>query len=1023
MRFRFRRCLMQGFGACGAMLLAIAIGSCQAEPALSPLPDLEQATNVHGGLCVVVGSKGLPQAMKLAAAGRYLVQILEPRASLVEELRETLQRGGWYGRISIRHWQDRKRLPYTEKLVNLLVLTTDENDALTAEVARVVCPLGTCLAPESAGLSYGLLQRGFSVQRIPADAMDWCSAYRMWPSAMDQWPHPRHGVDGNAVSEDRCVGPPRRIRWLAGPPGTTSLLLSARGRNYYSAILARDAFNGLRLWQNSLSGSAATDGSEIQPAKGAARPILAGELVVAETKGRMIGLDGVTGKVVQSYDSIGTPSAMFALEDCLIATYSKSVRAIDLATGERLWEAAAASPRSLVAGDGRLYFIEGEPRRGKPCTLVCLEAASGEGGWRRSEYDWLAKASGCVYHDGQLAIEVSTLNDDKPGNCLHMLSAANGEHLWSHAFAPGMAHVKQARALFVDELVWVLDDGDHRRGLCTAIDRRTGKVQRQMPAGWGHCFPPVATSRYLFSGEMHLTDLATGGLDVNRISKGACGRDFGFLPANGLIYVTPKECVCWPMLRDHCALAPARPDSDDRNVSLEPAMFPARRAAEGPLGPRPMSEADWPCYRHDPWRSGSTAAAVPPVVRTRWSTSLGGWPDCGPIAEDWRQNPFIKGPITPPVIAEGKVYVARPDAHQVVAMDASSGAVRWRHTANGRVDTPPTIHQGVCLFGVKSGEVMALRADDGRLLWSLRVGQHDEQIVAYGQLESPWPVPGSVLVVDGLAYFAAGRQAYADGGIRVFAVEPASGAVRWVQRLDKILQQWFYGDHSNEFDNFDLLHQEGDRVAMSRWLFDRRSGAISDQRRVGFARLSTGTLSAMVPQGSWSYAPLYETILHRRRPFRRPLVAFRDERLFGCSEDRQTVYYRAFHLESGEEFDAQWWRSPYWLKAKTPHELWRSDRLMAKAAWKEKLLSDRKAIAALTLAGPTLFAISDEGTLFSLSAADGKRLAAAELPAPVWDGLAAAGGRLFLSTEDGRLLCLEGDATASGNTNVSEAIR
>ena len=101
------------------------------------------------------------------------------------------------------------------------------------------------------------------------------------------------------------------------------------------------------------------------------------------------------------------------------------------------------------------------------------------------------------------------------------------------------------------------------------------------------------------------------------------------------------------------------------------------------------------------------------------------------------------------------VVVARPDAHEVVSLDSGDGSVQWRFTANGRIDTAPTLHRGLCLFGTKSGWVYCLRADDGRMVWRLRAAPTEEQIVAYGQLESPWPIPGSVLVVEGTAYFAA----------------------------------------------------------------------------------------------------------------------------------------------------------------------------------------------------------------------------------------------------------------------------
>ncbi len=63
----------------------------------------------------------------------------------------------------------------------------------------------------------------------------------------------------------------------------------------------------------------------------------------------------------------------------------------------------------------------------------------------------------------------------------------------------------------------------------------------------------------------------------------------------------------------------------------------------------------------------------------------------------------------------------------------------------------------------------------------------EEQIIAYGQLESPWPVPGSVLVSDGVAYFAAGRQSLARRReILVFAADPATGKLAWVERLNSV---------------------------------------------------------------------------------------------------------------------------------------------------------------------------------------------------------------------------------------------
>jgi hypothetical protein len=60
------------------------------------------------------------------------------------------------------------------------------------------------------------------------------------------------------------------------------------------------------------------------------------------------------------------------------------------------------------------------------------------------------------------------------------------------------------------------------------------------------------------------------------------------------------------------------------------------------------------------------------------------------------------------------------------------------------------------------------------------------------------------------------------------------------------------------------------------------------------------------------------------------------------------------------------------------------------------------------------FSGEDGGRLAIVSTADGTLLNHYRLDAlPAYDGLAATAGRLFLSLNDGRLLCLGGDAPES----------
>jgi outer membrane protein assembly factor BamB len=646
---------------------------------------------------------------------------------------------------------------------------------------------------------------------------------------------------------------------------------------------------------------------------------------------------------------------------------------------------------------------------------MVIDRETGRVRWRRNDLDWLPKVRRTVYHGGLVAFEVSTLNDDGPENALHLLSAATGEVKLDHPFLPGMNHRRQARAMFVNGNLWLLHGGKdaEKKKLpvqVSAIDMTTGEALVTHPAGLAHCFPPVVTSRYMISGEFDLTDLSTGEVDAHQITKAACGPDGGWVPANGLIYVTPKHCVCWPMLRGYTALASERPAGSIAEMDVEKMEFSLETGVEPPADPPAEDDSqDWPMYRHDAWRSGSTTAEAPSEFNTIWSVDLNPKVPSGIITHDWEENCFVKGPITSPVIAGDRVIVARPDAHEVVALDAGSGKIAWRFTACGRVDTTPTLHKGLCLFGSKAGWVYCLRADDGGLVWRLRAAPVEEQIVAYGQLESPWPVPGSVLVIDDVAYFAAGRQSLADGGILIFAVEPATGTIGWTRRLDTVPQQGFYECSGLEFDNFDLLHREGEGVGMSRWVFDRVSGEMSLDRWAAFARLDTGGGAVMAPRGCWTYAPRHQSRIKSYEPLR-PLTVYRDKVLFGSLQGSSTVYRRDFDLEGGEEFETKWMTGWHAGSLSRQGEMpWRSHRLAEKAAWKADPLGsgkDAPPIHAMTLAGNRLLLAGGNGDLCAVSVDDGSVLSEEKLPEPLWDGMAVAQGRLFYSTQGGKLMCL-----------------
>lgn len=154
-----------------------------------------------------------------------------------------------------------------------------------------------------------------------------------------------------------------------------------------------------------------------------------------------------------------------------------------------------------------------------------------------------------------------------------------------------------------------------------------------------------------------------------------------------------------------------------------------------------------------------------------------------------------------PDAANGVVVAAAAGGH-VVAIDASSGAVKWSRQLRARLSGGPVAARGVVAVGTRSGEVIALDAATGKPLWRHYVGAPVDVAPAIGDglvvaktiaggltglsLKSGtqlWTQNESVpslslrfdtrpLLVNGTAYAG-----FADG--KAMAVDAASGKEKW----------------------------------------------------------------------------------------------------------------------------------------------------------------------------------------------------------------------------------------------------
>lgn len=998
------------------------------------------AGDLHGGLIVQLGAGDLGPSEELSHTGRYLVHLLDTKQDAVQAAQKELQSKARYGLTWAEALPATDRLPYAENVVNRIQALEFAPPA--SELYRVLTPGGQLWISKSAGLSpKALSDAGFAEVKESGPGI---SATKPWPTAMDDWSHPRHDAGGNAVSGDTAVGPPDRVRWVAAATQEVEGLVTAGGRNFYGGILARDSFNGLRLWHRDLARKEPAEGDFQLPRLPAnlARPIASGELVLAVLADGLVALNAATGEIAVQYPGMEHPVEVAREGDFVLASNETTLKAYDFHTGKEVWSLDAAEPRNVIAGGDIVNFIYGRPKRGEKAETKTVDIHTGKTMWDRSDFDWLDNVTRSVLYRDQIAFEVSSFNNDSEGNAIHLLSAKDGQFAWEKAFPPGMNHVRQARAMFVEDDLWILHGGkidnpdDPKKPArepieVSSLDPKTGEVRETYPAGLAHCFPPVATPSYMFAGVLDLTDLDTGEILANRITKANCSRENGWVPANGLVYTTPKHCTCWPMLRGFVGMAPAmvgenpahRPvDEIDFKLETGPAQLPDSPAA---------GNADWPSYRRDAWRSGSTPIPGPKKLTTLWSAPL--IPEkevqarmespSSPILYDWRENPFVKGPLTAPIVVKGTAYVSRPDAHEVIAVKADgSGEVLWRFTTDGRVDTAPTYHRGLLLFGTHTGSVYALRADSGERVWRLNAAPTEERIVAYGQVESPWPVAGSILVDNDIAYFAAGRQELADGGVLIFAVDPMTGKKHWIHRIDTVPQEGFYENSGLEFDPVDLLHRDGNHIAMSRWLISLDGKESSVDKWNAFARLDPdGEGAVWMPRGYWTYGARHQHRFPGEAP-RRPLCAYRGGNIVGTLDGTTDIFMREFPKNDLEAFDKKWitgWAAAG--AARDGDKPYRNYRIAEKAQWTvdpftpegvqkeepKKGTQLHNEVFGLVLAGDdTIFALHKDGRIRSIRPSDGSVIAEGSVEQPVWDSLVLADNKLFLTTMQGNLVCV-----------------
>ena len=1034
--------------------LVVAVAACLATCPVGAQPgevlarQIPAESGFKGGLVVLVGGRDANLAVSLGKAPNVLVHWLVRDGAGLADARREIRDAGVYGRVSAMAWEG-SRLPHADSMVNLLVvheeqgLNIDQN-----ELARVRAPMGVLMHIRD-GVRAG------SYNRKP------------WPQDVDEWTHSRRDAAGNAVSKDRRAGPPLFMQWEALPRwnhGTkTSAMVSAQGRifcilddSHFASddsswsLIARDAYNGIQLWRHELpSWGGAKGGKKVGPAQVNRRLVAVGDRVYAPLgDGAPVSvLDAATGQIIRVLDETAKVEEFLVSEDILVAmvnasdtvdfwrSLNRDMRIVALSpdTGKLLWEHKAGTilPMTLTADGKQVVYHDGKVIRSFDLRTGSPRWTSPPTGQAITLKDsWSSDSPGAeklrIILAPQFAPTLLIYEDVVAfagGRQLNVLSAEDGRELWRTPYAATNYSVPVDLFGF-DGALWGPDAGMNLwRPIndditFTAYDPLTGTVEKSVSGKYDfrfqhhRCHQMKVIGSTVIAGRagIEFLDTATGNVTAHHCARGSCY--FGVLPANGLLYLPPHNCACYirAKLSGFMALN-AQPSSAGKVQISEDERLQRGPAYGQTLGsgaePRPN---DWPTYRHDAARSGKSATKVGSELALGWHTELG-------------------GNLTSPVVADGRVFLASTNEHVLYALQAETGELFWQYSFDARIDSPPTVYEGLVLTGCRDGSVVALRAADGSLVWRFLAAPEQRLIVSRGQLESVWPVHGSVLVIDGTVYFAAGKSSYLDGGLRFYGLEPHTGRKVVDTVLETRQEDGSQTLDEQGVDGFlnDILSSDGQRLFMRHQSLDKagkpQTGRITHLHGPD-GYLSSDTTSRLI----WTYAPLYTSphqgafydVRLSRALFPSGHILVEDDdtiygfgqnhyakmntepggtfALFACPKqsdvplDRTAREYRSLALAGKHQVQFNWWKQipiQVWAMVKTENVLF-----VAGPRSSESVSQD-----ALEGKAP--------GLLLAVSPSDGTVLAEMALPSmPVWDGMATAGSNLYVALADGSAVCL-----------------
>jgi outer membrane protein assembly factor BamB len=176
----------------------------------------------------------------------------------------------------------------------------------------------------------------------------------------------------------------------------------------------------------------------------------------------------------------------------------------------------------------------------------------------------------------------------------------------------------------------------------------------------------------------------------------------------------------------------------------------------------------------------------------------------------WRQS--VSGPMrAAPTVFEGRLFAVTKD-NRTFALDAETGAVQWSHSGIEEVAgllgaASPAVEGDTVVVAYSSGEIFALRVENGRELWS-------DNLAAIRRADAV----SALADIIGRPVIDRGRVYAISHSGRMVAIDAVSGRRVWEASLGGTNQPWVAGDFVFVLTNNAEVAAMTARDGLVRWI-------------------------------------------------------------------------------------------------------------------------------------------------------------------------------------------------------------